>query len=215
MNSDFRGLLRLFAEYEVRYLIVGGYEAMHYSQPRFTKDLDLWLEPTEENVRRVVRVFQESGMPLIDVTPADFASEGLQYMVGRSPVLFDFLTSLPGLVFADSWETKSTEEDEGFPIYYLGCEALIVAKTLAGRPQDLHDMSEIERARKKLIHSNPPTHHSPCPVLAESQPSLELKVAESSVKVAMISTAKLIGIVMVSLSVPVCMAKTSLSRSAF
>ncbi|MEO5915053.1 MAG: hypothetical protein ABIS50_12535 [Luteolibacter sp.] len=149
MNSDFRDLLRLFAAHEVRYLIVGGYAAMHYSQPRFTKDIDLWLEATEQNSRQVMKVFQEFGMPLIDVTPADFANEGLQYMVGRSPVLFDFLTSLPGLVFADCWETKSTEEEEGFPIFFLGCDALIVAKTLAGRPQDLHDMSEIARAKKK------------------------------------------------------------------
>jgi len=149
MNSDFCDLLRLFAGHEVRYLIVGGYAAMHYSQPRFTKDLDLWLEPTERNARRVMQIFREFGIPLIDVTPEDFANEGLQYMVGRSPVLFDFLTSLPGLVFADCWETKSTEEEEGFPIYYLGCDALIAAKTLAGRPQDLHDMSEIERVRKK------------------------------------------------------------------
>jgi len=116
MNSDFRDLLRLFAGHEVRYLIVGGYAAMHYSQPRFTKDLDLWLEPTERNARRVMQIFREFGIPLIDVTPEDFANEGLQYMVGRSPVLFDFLTSLPGLVFADCWETKSTEEEEGFPI---------------------------------------------------------------------------------------------------
>jgi hypothetical protein len=148
MNTDFRDLLRLFAEHEVRYLIVGGYAAMRYSQPRFTKDLDLWLEPSEENAKRVMHVFHEFGMPLIDVAPADFAKEGLQYMVGRSPVLFDFLTSLPGLIFPDCWETRTTDTEEGFCIYYLGCEALIAAKTLAGRPQDLHDMSEIARAGK-------------------------------------------------------------------
>jgi hypothetical protein len=105
------------------------------------------LEPSEENAERVMRVFHEFGMPLIDVAPADFANEGLQYMVGRSPALFDFLTSLPGLIFSDCWEARSTDTEEGFSICYLGCEALIAAKTLAGRPQDLHDMSEIERAR--------------------------------------------------------------------
>lgn len=146
MNSDFRDLLRLFADHEVRYLIVGGYAAMYYSQPRFTKDIDLWLEPSEANSQRIVGVFSEFGMPLIDVVPEDFAKEGLQYMVGRSPVLFDFLTSLPGLTFADCWETKTIEENEGFPIFYLGCDALITAKTLAGRPQDLLDLSEIKRA---------------------------------------------------------------------
>jgi hypothetical protein len=148
MNSDFRDLLRLCAEHEVRFLIVGGYAAIHYSQPRFTKDIDLWLEPSKENASRLMRVFHAFGIPLIDVTQEDFAKEGLQYMVGRSPVLFDFLTSLPGLDFGACWVGRTTVHEEGFPMHYLSCEDLIKAKTLAGRPQDLLDLAEIERAAK-------------------------------------------------------------------
>ena len=72
----------------MRYLVVGGYAAMHYSQPRFTKDLDLWLEPSPENAPRVRRAFEAFGLPLIDVTPEDFERESFQYMIGRAPVLF-------------------------------------------------------------------------------------------------------------------------------
>ena len=111
MNSDFKDLLRLFAEHEVRYLIVGGYAAMQYSQPRFTKDLDLWLEPSEANAARVMRAFATFGMPMIDVTPDDFTREYFQYMVGRVPVVFDFLTSLPSLRFEDCWMNRMTDED--------------------------------------------------------------------------------------------------------
>lgn len=146
MNSDFQDLLRLFAKHEVRYLVVGGYAAMHYSQPRFTKDLDLWLEPSPENAARVMRAFGEFGMPLIDVTPADFEKESFQYMVGRAPVLFDFLTSLPGLDFKTCWESRVGDNGEGFSIAYLSKEALIWAKRLAGRPQDIADLDEIRRA---------------------------------------------------------------------
>lgn len=146
MNSDFKDLLRLFATHEVRYLIVGGYAAMHYSQPRFTKDLDLWLEPTTENAARVMRAFGEFGMPLIDVTPDDFAQESFQYMVGRAPVLFDFLTSLPTLRFATCWKKRVTDEAEGFPIHFLSRNDLICAKKQAGRPQDLADLDEMRRA---------------------------------------------------------------------
>lgn len=145
MNSDFKDLLRLFAKHEVRYLVVGGYAAMHYSQPRFTKDLDLWLEPTQDNASRVMRAFAEFGMPLLDVTQEDFAQESFQYMIGRAPVLFDFLTSLPGLGFTACWEGRVTDEEEGFPIHYLGREDLIRAKRAAGRLQDLADIEDIER----------------------------------------------------------------------
>jgi len=118
MNSDFKDLLQCFHAHEVRYLIVGGYAAMYYSQPRFTKDLDLWLEPSADNAPRVLRAFADFGMPLIDVTPSDFEHEGLQYMVGRAPVLFDFLTTLPGLTFPACWKERLTDESEGFAIHY-------------------------------------------------------------------------------------------------
>ncbi|MBB5036075.1 hypothetical protein [Prosthecobacter dejongeii] len=150
MNSDFSDLLRLFDQNEVRYLIVGGYAAMLYSQPRFTKDLDIWLEPSDDNAARVVKAFHQFGMPLIDVTQADFAKESFQYMVGRAPILFDFLTSLPGLSFASCWAEHTVDTDEGFDIHYLSKDALIKAKTLAGRIQDLADLDEIRRADERL-----------------------------------------------------------------
>jgi hypothetical protein len=146
MNSDFRDLLRVFAAHEVKYLVVGGYAAMQYSQPRLTKDLDLWLEPSPENAERILRAFAEFGLPLIDVERSDFEKEGLQYMVGRSPVLFDFLTSLPGLEFGACWETRTIDREEGFEISYLCKAALIRAKEQAGRPVDLQDLDEIRRA---------------------------------------------------------------------
>ena len=146
MNSDFNELLQTFASQEVRYLVVGGYAAMQYSQPRYAKDLELWLEASTENASRVMQSFKEFGLPLLNVTPADFASESLQYMIGRAPVPFDFLTSLPGLDFASCWERRLTDESEGFPVFYLSKPDIIQAKPLAGRPQDLHDLEEIRRA---------------------------------------------------------------------
>lgn len=150
MNSDFSDLLRLFDQHEVRYLIVGGYATMFYSQPRFTKDLDLWLEPSADNAARVMKAFHSFGMPLIDVSEADFAKESFQYMIGRAPVLFDFLTTLPGLDFASCWAERTTDAEEGFQIHYLSKTSLIKAKTLAGRIQDLADLDEIRRADENL-----------------------------------------------------------------
>jgi len=57
MNSDFKELLQVFNDLEVKYLIVGAYAAMHYSQPRYTKDLDLWIEPSMENAWRLFNLW--------------------------------------------------------------------------------------------------------------------------------------------------------------
>ena len=66
MNSDFKDLLVLFDREEVRYLVIGGYAVIHYSQPRYTKDLDVWVEPTPENADKLMRVFARLGSRPLD-----------------------------------------------------------------------------------------------------------------------------------------------------
>lgn len=147
MNSDFKDLLRIFAEEEVEYLVVGAYAVMHYSQPRYTKDIDLWLRPSKENAERIARAFNRFGVPMIEVTQKDFENEGLQYVIGVSPSQIDFLTSLPcPFSFEDAWAAKTEGEAGGFKVFFLGKDELIIAKKTAGRLQDLADIEEIRRA---------------------------------------------------------------------
>jgi hypothetical protein len=147
-NRDFKELLQMFAEHEVEYLVVGGYAVIHYTQPRYTKDLDLWIRPNRENAERVRQVFGKFGIPMIEVTPEDFADEGLQFMIGVEPSAIDFLTSLPGLDFAGAWSHRVTDGSLGFPVHFLGPEELIQAKQTAGRTRDIADIEEIHLARK-------------------------------------------------------------------
>src|SRR4051794_29299973 len=103
MNSDFKELLRLFNERDVRYLVVGGYAVMKYTEPRFTKDLDVWVEASVENARAVFAALREFGAPLSGIAPEDFAAEGCIYQMGRPPARVDVLTSIDGVRFADAW----------------------------------------------------------------------------------------------------------------
>lgn len=146
MNSDFKDLLRLLHEEKVEYLVAGGYAVIHHSQPRYTKDLDVWVKPSTENARRLMRVFARFGIPMVNLTEEDFAAVGTQLNLGVAPNQLDILTVIPGLEFDPAWETRAVTEEEGFPIYYLGKEALITAKKTAGRLQDLADIEEINRA---------------------------------------------------------------------
>ena len=63
-TPGFRELLRTLNENEAEYLIVGGYAVMKYTEPRFTKDLDLWIGNSSENAARVYRALAEFGAPL-------------------------------------------------------------------------------------------------------------------------------------------------------
>jgi hypothetical protein len=63
-SPDFRELLKAFEKYKVRYLIVGGYAVMKYSEPRFTKELDLFIATDRENANSVYTALKEFGAPL-------------------------------------------------------------------------------------------------------------------------------------------------------
>ena len=149
MNSDFKELLQCFARHRVRYLVIGGYAVIHYAQPRFTKDLDLWLEPSVHNARKVAAAFQEFGIPLIEITEADLAKPGTQFMLGRSPVMFDFLTSCPPLEFTLCWEHRKRVRHDFGTINYLSLEDLRTAKSHADRPQDRIDLEELSKITKR------------------------------------------------------------------
>lgn len=81
---------------------------IHSAEPRFTKDLDLWLEPSAASARRVAVAFREVGIPLIEITEADLGQPGTQFMLGRSPVMLDFLTTIQPLDFAFCWQRRES-----------------------------------------------------------------------------------------------------------
>src|SRR5439155_4083201 len=102
-NPHYRELLQLLNEFEVRYLVVGGYAVMKYTEPRYTKDLDVWVEASPENARAVFAALRKFGAPLANITAVDFAKEGCIYQMGRPPARVDVLTSIEGVRFADAW----------------------------------------------------------------------------------------------------------------
>lgn len=145
MNQDFRDMLRLLEEHGVDYLVVGGYAVIRYTQPRFTKDLDIWIRPSRENAAKTAKALRAFGVPLIEVTEEDFAEGGLQFMIGIYPNAIDFLTSIKGLDFEETWRSKRTFETSSGNVHYLAPTDLITAKRAVGRTQDLADIEEILR----------------------------------------------------------------------
>jgi predicted nucleotidyltransferase len=145
MNQDFRDMLRLLEEHGVDYLVVGGYAVIRYTQPRYTKDLDIWVRPSKENAAKMAKALRAFGVPLIEVTEEDFAEGGLQFMIGIYPNAIDFLTSIKGLDFDQTWESRKVFETSTGNVKYLSPTDLIIAKRAVGRTQDMADIEEILR----------------------------------------------------------------------
>ena len=102
-SPDFRELLKLFKKHKIRYLVVGGYAVMKYSEPRFTKDLDIFIATDQDNANNVYAALKEFGAPLENLTPDDFAHKDYFYQMGRPPLRVDIMMSIPGIEFDEAW----------------------------------------------------------------------------------------------------------------
>jgi hypothetical protein len=137
MSSDFEELLRVFNDSGVKYLIVGGHAVMLYSEPRYTKDLDVWVEASAENAELVFRALADFGAPLSGLTPSDFAREGFFYQMGVLPVRVDILMSVDGIRFEEAWPNRTQSPLGGQAAWFIGKADLIRNKRASGRHIDL------------------------------------------------------------------------------
>jgi predicted nucleotidyltransferase len=139
INSDFKELLKTFNDYQVKYLVVGGYAVIKYAEPRYTKDIDLWTSTDKENAVAVFQALRAFGAPLTALTETDFTREGYFYQMGVPPVRVDILMSIPGLKFEEAWERRMIVDFDGVMVPFISKQDLITSKIAAGRPQDLID----------------------------------------------------------------------------
>lgn len=149
INRDFRDLFSALGAAEARFLVVGAYAVIHHTEPRYTKDVDLWVEPTRGNAGRVLAALKAFGAPTAALTEDDLCDPEVVYQIGIEPNRVDLLTSLGDLAFDAAWD-RSVETSYGeVPIRVLGLEDLIAVKRAAGRPQDLIDAERLEAARRR------------------------------------------------------------------
>ena len=147
-SSDFKELLKIFENYKIRYLIVGGYAVMKYSEPRFTKDLDVFIATDQENAKSVYLALKEFGAPLENLTPDDFAHKGYFYQMGRSPLRVAIMMSIPGIEFDVAWKNRQVVELENLKVFFISRSDLIRAKEASGRPQDKIDIEKLKQAEQ-------------------------------------------------------------------
>jgi len=147
-NRDFSELLSVMERHGVRYLVVGGYAMMKYSEPRYTKDLDLWIATDPSNARAVYDALKEFGAPLANLTPADFEAPGHYYKMGNPPYRLDVLMSVSGLEFEDAWPRREEVRLGGVTVPFLSLADLIANKKAAGRPTDRADVARLEAAAR-------------------------------------------------------------------
>jgi len=143
-NPDYKDLFRILNEEQVDYLVVGAHAVIYYTEPRFTKDIDILVRPTRENAEKMWAALKRFGAPLRGITVDDFTKEDLVYQVGIAPNRVDILMGLGGVGFDEAWKGRERTGYDGIPIFIIGRKELIKAKQISGRPQDLLDVKRLE-----------------------------------------------------------------------
>lgn len=149
MNSDFKELFTILNDCQVDYLVVGGYAYIHYAEPRYTKDIDLWIRPTMENALRLREALVRFGGWVEGMTLEHFTTERTMFQIGLPPCRVDFLTSIPGLEFASAFATRKVIEIGSLSMSLVSLADLITARRTSGREQDLRDVVGLERVARE------------------------------------------------------------------
>jgi len=151
MYQDYKDLLSAFQSHGVKYLIVGGLAVIYHSQPRFTKDMDLFIKADDENARATYAALAEFGAPLKDIRPEDLTDPDSFFRFGREPKGFDILPAIPGVDFDAAWERRVetvVDPATGLTANFISAEDLIASKLASGRLRDLADVDEIRKAQE-------------------------------------------------------------------
>jgi hypothetical protein len=135
-------LKRVFASFDshdVRYVVIGGVAAILHGVPRTTFDLDILIETTPENARRLLEALTEAGLGTASLTtPEEVLRNTITVFEDR--VRIDVQTATPGITFREAWEGRHDTAYQGQKIHILSKEDVIRSKLAAGRAVDLEDV---------------------------------------------------------------------------
>lgn len=143
LAKDFKDFLSLCLNHELRFMVIGGYAVVHHSRPRYTGDLDLWVDAAPENAERVVTVLRAFGFRGDDISTGMITDQKQIIRMGFEPMRLELFTRIPGVSFADSYERRVFAKIGRMQVPFIGLEDLKANKRASGRLKDLQDLEEL------------------------------------------------------------------------
>lgn len=147
MYPDFLDLLRVFEKHKVSYAIIGGYAVGIYSEPKFTKAIDIIISPSLRNASAVLKALKEFGAPTENLSCEDLSKPGLLYIFGIPPLRIDILNNIDGLDVSKMIKNSKIIRIKNTKLRIVSLADLIKTKEKAGRPQDKVDLLALRRKK--------------------------------------------------------------------
>lgn len=148
--KEHQELLVAFIRNEFRFLLIGGYAVIYHGYDRTTGDLDIWLQPSNENKEPFLAALKEFGIEdagLQRLQPVDLTKAQL-FFVGEKPRRIDFLTKVSGVGFDEAIKAANYFTIEGYRVPVIQYHHLLLTKMTTGRSKDKADIEELQRIRK-------------------------------------------------------------------
>lgn len=149
LEKDFSDFVELLNQRSVEYMVVGGYALAFHGEPRFTGDMDIWIDVSESNAEKMVKVMHDFGAASLGFTKEDFMDEGIIKQIGQPPLRIDILGAIDGVSYEDAKKDKKFFTNGALRIPFIGVQDFIKNKEAAGRKKDLQDLKKLKPKLKE------------------------------------------------------------------
>lgn len=140
LQKDLREFIELLNSHDVRYMLVGGYAVAYHGYPRYTGDMDFFVDISGDNPQRLEAALRAFGFDDESLNADLFRIADQIIQLGVPPNRIDILTSISGVAFDEAWATREQGEIDGLIIPVISRQLLQRNKQTAARPKDLVDL---------------------------------------------------------------------------
>jgi hypothetical protein len=144
LNPDFKEFIQLLNDNQVKYLVIGGYAVAIHGHPRYTKDIDIFLEMSEQNAQRLMTALTQFGFGSLGLSPEDFQLPDQIIQLGYPPNRIDLITTPDGIDFETCYQAKIEVIIDSIAVNFIDLDNLRKNKQASGRLQDLADLENLQ-----------------------------------------------------------------------
>ena len=143
LNKDFKEFVQFLNANAVEYLVVGGYALMAHGHPRYTGDIDFWVDPTRNNIANLLKALTQFGFASVDLKEDDFLVEQAVIQLGFPPARIDLMVAVSGVEFANAYKSRLEVDLDDTRINVINRDDFIRNKLATGRAKDFVDLKEL------------------------------------------------------------------------
>jgi hypothetical protein len=148
LHPDLKEFLFCLQHADVKFVVIGAYVLATLGRPRYSDDLDVFVEASRKNAEAIAGALVDFGgfEELARVVPDHLSEPDRMISIGRPPLAIDVTTGIDGVTFSEAWNSRREIEIEGHIIPFLAKAEYVRSKRAAGRPKDLADLAMLQEA---------------------------------------------------------------------